>query len=285
MLDPWITASGIDRVDADPVRAAFLGEAAPEVQGRRFRRGVRGGIRPCDERVLRADEDDRAATALLDQNAERLPCGQEVAAGEHRVAQLPVVERRLGDRRARREPCRRDQDVQATVLENRPADHLLRRRPRWSRRPRRRPLADAVRGDELRRDVPGAVAVQVRDDDVRAARGEQACGRAADAAGAARDHGDAAGELPRRRRLRELVALERPVLDRECLLLAEGAEPADRVGGVLDDDRAVVEVARGPGLRRRRARSSRCPPRESARRAGPTGSIGNCRVSSSTCSA
>src|SRR5262249_61270853 len=46
--------------------------------------------------------------------------------------------------------------------------------------------------------------------------------------------------------LRELVALERPVLDRERLALAERAEAAERVGRILDGDRAVVEVAGEP---------------------------------------
>src|SRR4029079_11580049 len=79
---------------------------------------------PCDQRVLRADEDDRAAAALLDQDTERLPRGEEVAAGGHGVALLPVVERGLCNRRARRETCRRDQDVETPVLEHRTADHL-----------------------------------------------------------------------------------------------------------------------------------------------------------------
>src|SRR4029079_17093659 len=88
---------GVHGVDANPVRAALLGEAAPEVEGGRLRGRIRGGVRPCDQRFLRADEDDRAAAALLDQDAERLPRGEEVAAGEHGVALLPVVERGLGD--------------------------------------------------------------------------------------------------------------------------------------------------------------------------------------------
>ena len=66
---------------------------------------------------------------------------------------------------------------------------------------------------------------------------------------------DAAGELAARRRLRELVALERPVLDRERLALAERPEAAERVGGVLDRDRTVVEVAREARPARVAARS------------------------------
>ena len=52
----------------------------------------------------------------------------------------------------------------------------------------------------------------------------------------------------RRRRLRELVALERPVLDRERLGLAERAEPADGIGRALDRDRAPVARDRGDGI-------------------------------------
>ena len=47
-----------------------------------------------------------------------------------------------------------------------------------------------------------------------------------------------------RRRLRELVTLERPVLDCERLCLAERAEPAQGVGGAFDGDRPVVQIAR-----------------------------------------
>ncbi len=115
--------------------------------------------------------------------------------------------------------------------------------------------AHAVRRDELLGDLLGALDVQVGDDDVRAALGEQARGRAADAARAAGDQRDPAGELAARRRLRELVALERPVLDRERLGLAERAEAAERVGRVLDGDRPVVEVARDARPSRRRRRS------------------------------
>ena len=106
-------------------------------------------------------------------------------------------------------------------------------------RARRRPYA-AV-SSSATSSAPSTLTIG--DDDVRAARSEQARGRAADAARAAGDQRDAAGELAARRGLRELVALERPVLDRERLALAERPEAAERVGGVLDGDRTVVEVA------------------------------------------
>ncbi len=114
--------------------------------------------------------------------------------------------------------------------------------------------AEAVRGDDLVGHLLGAVDVEVGDDDVGAALGEQARGGAADPARAAGDQRDPAGELAARRRLRELVALERPVLDRERLALAQRAEAAERVGRVLDRDRPVVEVAREARARRVGAR-------------------------------
>src|SRR5262249_33543525 len=92
------------------------------------------------------------------------------------------------------------------------------------------------------------------DDDVGAAPGQNAGGGAADPARPARDDGHPAGELAARRRLRELVALERPVLDREGLALAQRAEAAQRVARVLDGDRAVIEVPCEPGPASVRAR-------------------------------
>jgi hypothetical protein len=137
-----------------------------------------------------------------------------------------------------------------------------------------------VRRDEAVGDLARAVEVQVGDDDVRAALGEEPRGRAADPARPAGDERDAAAELAARRRVRQLVPLERPVLDRERLGLAEREEAADRVGRVRDRDGAVVEVARdarpaGVGA----ARDDPEPGTSTTR--GPAGSIGNGRLSSS----
>ena len=101
-----------------------------------------------------------------------------------------------------------------------------------------------MRGDELVGDCARALVVQVGDDDVGAACGERPGGGPADPARAAGDERDASGQLAGRRRLRELVALERPVLDRERLGLVERAEAAECVGRAFDGDRPVVEVAR-----------------------------------------
>ena len=54
---------------------------------------------------------------------------------------------------------------------------------------------------------------------------------------------DPSCQLPARRSLCQLVALERPVFDRERLALREGAETADGICRVLDGDRTVVEIA------------------------------------------
>ena len=77
--------------------------------------------------------------------------------------------------------------------------------------------------------------------------------RAADAARGAGDERDLALQLAGRRRQRELVELERPVLDREALARVERDEAAERVRAGHDLDRAVVEVARQPRRLRRRA--------------------------------
>src|SRR5881409_1527422 len=65
---------GVDGVDANPVRSAFLGQAAGEVERGRLRGGVRGGVRSRDEGVLRRDEDDGPTASLVEQHAERLAC-------------------------------------------------------------------------------------------------------------------------------------------------------------------------------------------------------------------
>ena len=61
------------------------------------------------------------------------------------------------------------------------------------------------------------------------ARGERVDDRAADAARAAGDERDLALQLAGRRRLRELVELQRPVLDREALGGVERDELAERL--------------------------------------------------------
>ena len=102
-----------------------------------------------------------------------------------------------------------------------------------------------MRCDELVGARSSSVGVQVGDDDMRASRCQRTRRRPADPAGCAGHERDPARQLSARRSLRELVALERPVLDRERLALAERAKAAGRVGRVLHGDRAVVQVTRG----------------------------------------
>ena len=92
--------------------------------------------------------------------------------------------------------------------------------------------------------VGGAVAVEVERDHARARGGERVDDRAADAARAAGHERDLALQLAGRRRLRELVELQRPVLDREALGGVERDELAERLRARHHLDRAVIEVAR-----------------------------------------
>src|SRR5207344_1326853 len=85
----------VDRVDANRVLPALLRQAPREMERGRLRRRVRGRVRAGDERVLRADEDDRAAPPLLDQDAKRLTGREEVAPREDGVASFPIGERGL----------------------------------------------------------------------------------------------------------------------------------------------------------------------------------------------
>ena len=144
-------------------------------------------------------------------------------------------------------PALEHQDVDTAVREHRAAQHvgdgvLARDVDVHRERPARAPG-----GDDLLGHGGGALDVQVGHGHVRPELRQAARRRAADAAAAAGDHGDPPRELAPRRRLRELVPLERPVLDGERLGLAERAVAARGVRGVLDDDGAVVEVAGQPG--------------------------------------
>ncbi len=102
--------------------------------------------------------------------------------------------------------------------------------------------AVAVLGDRFAR----AVAVEVERHHARARGSERGDDRAPDPARATRDQRDLALQLTGRRRLRELVELERPVLDRERLGRVQGHELAQGLSAGHHLDRAVVEVARDP---------------------------------------
>ncbi len=107
-----------------------------------------------------------------------------------------------------------------------------------------------MRGCQLVRHLLDALEVAICDDDVCAAGSKHAGGRTADSTRTAGDQRNAACELADRRRLRQLVALERPVLDRECLALAQRTKAADSFCRILDRNRTVVEVASGARSRR-----------------------------------
>ena len=75
------------------MRAQLLGQAAGEVQLGGLGRRVGGRSLAGGERVLRADEDDAAAGALLDQHPCRLPGDEEIAAREDVVVAVPQLDR------------------------------------------------------------------------------------------------------------------------------------------------------------------------------------------------
>ena len=238
----------VDRVDADPVGAALLRQAAREVQLGRLRRRVGRRVLAGDERVLGGDEDDAAAAPLALEHRERLARDEEVAGHEDLVVAAPLVERRLLQRGARRDARVRDDDVDAAeALDGRGEGGP------------HRVLARDVAADrepvvaELRHRLGGARPVEVEGDHAGARGVERVPDRAPDPPGAAGDERDRALQLAGRRRLRELVELERPVLDREALRGVERDEPAQRLGAGHHLDRAVVEVARDARVLRRRA--------------------------------
>ena len=131
------------------------------------------------------------------------------------------------------------------------------RRRRTLRPPRRtrraRVLGGHIAGDRDRRvaerrdRVGGALAVDVERDDARAGLRQRFDDGPTDAAGGAGDERDLALELTRRRRQRQLVQLQRPVLDREALGLVERDElgdgarrrPSPRSRGGTDHARAA----------------------------------------------
>ena len=229
----------VHHVHADAVGAALLGQAAREVQLGRLGRAVGRVVLAGHHRVLGDDEHQAPAAALPLQHAEGLARDQEVAGGEDRVQPLPVRERRVLHRARRRDAGGQHRHVHAAEGQYRlaeGADHggLV----RHVHADAERMVADLLRG------LARAVVVDVRDDHVRAEAGEALRGGPPDAAGAARDERHPAGHLLLRRHLRELVALERPVLDAERLRLVERHEAADRGDTLHDRDRTVVEPRR-----------------------------------------
>src|SRR5258705_4522353 len=240
----------VDGVDADPEGTAFVREHASEVESGCFRRRVRGCIGTADERVLRADEDHRSALALALHDAEHLARHEEVAAREDLVVAVPVGHARLRHRCRGRDAGRAHDDVDAAPFQNGLANHrldcvLIADVDRHVHR-----TAQAMRRDDLFCDGRSSFDVHVGNGDVRAEPGEPESSRTADAARPAGDKCNLPRKLATGWRLRELVALERPVFDLECLLLGQRGEATCRVRRRLDCDRTTIEVAGETSLAR-----------------------------------
>ena len=208
-----------------PVGAALLGQAAREVQLGRLGRRVGGRVLAGHERVLGGDEHDRAAAAL-----------RRAGPGTPRA--------RRGSSR-----CRGSRGCAPTRPASSPRSARSTRRRRSRRRCRRRrtpstAASNASRTASSRGDVAGDGRAAVAESATASARPrrrgrtpttqaprrrERVDDRAADAAGRAGDERDLALQLAGRRRQRQLVELERPVLDREALALVERHEAAERV--------------------------------------------------------
>ena len=153
------------------------------------------------------------------------------------VAVPQLAEARLLDRRARRQPGVGDDDVY-------PAEGLDGGRERVAHGVLGRDVAVdgqpavAQRRHRLRRSV----AVEVEGGHARAGRGQRLDDGAPDPARRAGDERDRPLQLTGRRRKRQLVELQRPVLDGEALARIQRGEAAERVGAGHHLDRPVVEV-------------------------------------------
>ena len=80
------------------------------------------------KRVLRRDEDDAAAEALILHDPVAGPGGQEIAGGEDRDVAVPKFERGVLERRRRGDARVGDDDVDPAVAEDGVAERGLRRR-------------------------------------------------------------------------------------------------------------------------------------------------------------
>ena len=96
--------------------------------------------------------------------------------------------------------------------------------------------------------VRGAVSIEVERDDACAPCRELVHHGTADAARRSGNQCHLSLKLPGRGAQRELVELERPVLDREALVLGQRGEAAERVRTSHHLDGAVIEVAGQPRL-------------------------------------
>ena len=91
MLEPWITASGLTVLTRIPCGPPSSARQRARWSDAAFADEYAAAFAPATSAFFERDEDDRAAAALLEQHAERLARGEEVAAREHRVVLLPVA--------------------------------------------------------------------------------------------------------------------------------------------------------------------------------------------------
>ena len=168
------------------------------------------------------DEARRRAPAAFSTRM-RLARHQEVARRVHRERALPVGQRHAVHRRGVRDARVGHDDVEAavgvsTVASNAAAHRGLAGHVHAEAERRGRPPTAATASSAT---SPRARRVEIGHHHVRALGGQALGDRAADAAGAPGDERDPAGQLLLGRRQRELVELERPVLDVEGVLGGE----------------------------------------------------------------
>ena len=226
---------------------AFQSQHLGELGLGRLRCRICGEVLARRHHVLGRDEDQRAAESLRDEETQGLASDDEVACGIDRERALPVGELEADHRRRVRDARVRHEEIQSAVGEHR----LLERRPH--RRLARHVHLEAERpaAPDGRHDPIGgrscARGVDIAHDDVGTLGGEAPRDGSPDAGTAASDQRDPAGQLLLRRHQRELVELERPVLDAEGVrrgkrdVVAEGSRVAKHV------DRVVVDVTDDAG--------------------------------------
>src|SRR6266478_1772557 len=237
----------VDHVDADPEWCALQRQAARQVDLGGLGGAVGGGAGRCGQRVLAAHEYDAATPPLLLQQPVDGARHEEVAGGQHVHVLAPQIERSLLHRGGRGDAGIGHDDVETAEATHGVAEcgHD-------------RGLVDDVHDDAVddvlavaprqvgHRLLQGA-GVHVRQGDAGPLRQEPQRGGTADAAGAAGDEGDAAGQAPGLRHALQLGLLEQPVLDVERLLLGQAHVPIDGAGAAHDVDGIDVELPRAPG--------------------------------------
>ena len=91
MLEPASTASGLTVLTRMPCAPPSSARHRARWSDAALADEYAAAFAPATSAFFEPDEDDRAAAALLEQHAERLARGEEVAAGEHRVVAAPTA--------------------------------------------------------------------------------------------------------------------------------------------------------------------------------------------------